>query len=66
MSEALLISVAELAELLRTTPKGVYSKIYRQEIPETAVIRRGPRGKLLFRRASIESWINRGCRRENA
>lgn len=49
-----LLTVAELATLLRTTPQGIRSRLYRGQIPESAVLKTSAKGRVLFRRHVIE------------
>jgi len=52
-----LLTVAEAAELLRTTKKGVYSMHHLGKLP--GAIRRGPR--LLIVRDHLLRWIRESC-----
>jgi excisionase family DNA binding protein len=49
----LLLTVAEVAELLRTTPKGIYCMIARGQLPVTRVGRR-----VLVRRDMLERALD--------
>lgn len=46
-----LLTVAEVAELLRTSPKAIYVEVERGKIPASVICRRGTR--LLFRRDDL-------------
>lgn len=61
-TENKLMTVDDLAELLRTTPHGIRNRIYRGQIPKEAILRPNGsrRGKLLFRRAVIEKHFRIG------
>ena len=50
----LLLTVAETADLLRTSPKAVYAMVARGQLP--GVIRIGR--NLRFRRDALLDWIN--------
>ena len=50
---SLLLTVAEVAELLRTTPKGIYCMIARGQLPVTRVGRR-----VLVRRDMLERALD--------
>ena len=62
MTEHKLMTVEELAQLLRTTARGISNRIYRGQIPKEAILRANgsARGKLLFRRAIIEKHYRIG------
>ncbi len=44
-----LLTTAQLAELLQTSTGAVPSKVFRGEIPGVAIVRRTPKGKMLFK-----------------
>jgi hypothetical protein len=44
-----LLTTAQLAELLQTSTQAIRSKVFRGEIPKAAIVRRTPRGKMLFK-----------------
>ena len=48
-----LMSVAEVAQLLHYSPKTIYKKAARGEIPSVALSRR----KRLFQRQAIDYWL---------
>ena len=52
-----LMTVAEVADFLRTSPKGVYAMVERGHLP--GVIRIGRR--LLFRRDTLVDWLDESC-----
>lgn len=52
----LLLTVGEMATLIRTTSKGVYVAAERAQLP--GVVRIGRR--LLFRRADVYAWLGLG------
>lgn len=62
-TEPKLLTITELAEMLRTTPAGIRNRIYRGQIPREAILRANgsSRGKLLFRRAIIEKHYRIGA-----
>ena len=49
-----LLTVSEVAQLLRTTRSGIYQMVARGQLP--GIIRIGRR--LLFRRADLMDWID--------
>ena len=51
-----LITVDEVAALLRTTPTAIYGARYRGEAPASYAVRIGRR--LLWRRGDVEAWID--------
>ncbi len=53
MSEPVLMTVQEVAELLRYSVKTVYKKAVRGEIPSVPISRR----KRLFNREAIQYWL---------
>ncbi len=53
MSEPVLMTVQEVAELLRYSVKTVYKKAARGEIPSVPISRR----KRLFNREAIQYWL---------
>ena len=54
MSESTaLMTIQELAELLHYSPKTIYKKAAKGEIPSVSICRR----KRLFRREAIEYWL---------
>jgi excisionase family DNA binding protein len=57
MNEQTFLTVAECAELLRTTPKAVYTLVERRHIPAVHIGRR-----LLFNREKVIAWLERGAR----
>ncbi len=50
-----ILTVAEVAELLRTTPKAIYVDVERGKLPASVVLRRGSR--LLFRRDALRAHV---------
>lgn len=50
----LLLTVPELAELLRTTPTAVYAMVARGQIPGTTRLGR----RVLFRSADVLDWLD--------
>lgn len=52
----ILLRVEDVAEILRTTPKAIYTMVERRSLP--GVVRVGRR--LLFRHDEIARWIERG------
>ena len=52
-----LLSVEDLAKVLRTTRKAIYSMVARGELP--GIFRRGRR-RVYFRREAIVAWIEAG------
>lgn len=53
MSESILMTIEELAKLLHYSPKTIYKKAAKGEIPSVAISRR----KRLFNREAIEYWL---------
>ena len=49
-----LLTVSQLAELIRTTPKSVYAMVERRQLPGVVRIRR----RLLFDEAEVVEWLN--------
>jgi hypothetical protein len=43
-----LLTIAQLAELLQTSSEAIRSKVFRGE-PGAAIVRRTPKGKMLFK-----------------
>jgi excisionase family DNA binding protein len=56
-SDAILLTVAEVAAVLRTTPKAIYAMAERQQLPG---IRRLGR-RLLVRQSELLHWIDHNC-----
>lgn len=56
-NEPELLTVQDVADILRTTPKAVYAMVERQQIP--AVRRIGRR--LLFKRRELLDWLDHTC-----
>jgi excisionase family DNA binding protein len=54
MTTVVLLTVAETASLLRTTRKGIYTMVERQQI--SGIIRIGRR--VLFRRDDLLHWLD--------
>ena len=50
----LLLTVAETADLLRTSPKAVYAMVARGQLPGVRRIGR----RLLFRRDALLNWLD--------
>jgi excisionase family DNA binding protein len=50
-----LMTVGDVADLLRTTPKAVYNMRYRGEIPGAVKIG----SRLRFRREAVLEWVGR-------
>jgi excisionase family DNA binding protein len=53
MTDSLLMTIDELATLLRYSPKTIYKKAARGEIPSVFISRR----KRLFSRDAIHYWL---------
>ena len=49
-----LLTVPEAAELLRTTPRGVYAMVERRQLPGVVRIRR----RVLFRTEALLDWVH--------
>lgn len=52
-----LLTVEEVAEVLRTTPSALYSSRHRGEAPGALAVRVGRR--LLWRPTDLEAWLDR-------
>jgi len=52
-----LLTVTEVAKLLRTSPKAIYCKLYRNELPKAAIVQRCKRGRILFVRSVLERHL---------
>lgn len=53
MSIQKLLTTAQLAELLQTSTQAIRSKVFRGDIPKAAIVRRCPKGKMLFKLAAL-------------
>jgi excisionase family DNA binding protein len=53
-----LMTVAELAELLNTSPAAIYQKLARNQIPAEAIRRIGR--SVRFDPSAISTWLNLG------
>jgi excisionase family DNA binding protein len=47
-----LLTVADLAQLLRTTPRGIYNRVHRREIPHVKI-----GARVYFDPAVIRTWL---------
>jgi excisionase family DNA binding protein len=56
-SEVVLLTVPEVATLLRTSPKAIYAMVERQQLPGVRRIRR----RLLVRQDELLDWIDHNC-----
>jgi excisionase family DNA binding protein len=56
-SGSLLLTVKEAAEILRTTPKAVYTMMDRGHLPGVRQVRR----RVLVVRAELLHWLDRTC-----
>jgi excisionase family DNA binding protein len=54
---SVMMTVGDVAALLRTSGKAIYAMVERRQLP--GVIRIGRR--LLFRRAEVLSWLDHTC-----
>jgi excisionase family DNA binding protein len=52
-----LLTVKEVAEILRTTPKAVYNTMARRQLPGVRKIRR----RVLVVRAELLHWLDHTC-----
>jgi len=50
----MLLTVPEAAELLRTSPRGVYAMVERRQLPGVVRIRR----RVLFRTDALLDWVH--------
>lgn len=53
-----LLTIEEVADLLRTTPTALYSSRHRREAPGALAVRVGKR--LLWRPSDLEAWLVAG------
>ena len=56
-SDAVLLTVKEVAALLRTSPKAIYSMVERRQLPGLRKIGR----RVLVRRAELLHWLDHNC-----
>ena len=52
-----LLTVPEAAQLLRTSPRGVYAMVERRQLPGVVRIRR----RVLFRTQALLDWLDHTC-----
>ena len=56
-SATMLLTVVEVADLLRTSPKAIYSMIERAHLPGVRRIGR----RVLVKRSELLDWLDRKC-----